>query len=101
MTIIVTKPGIIIDVVGSYFYDKKIMTENGLFVLGGPEMQLHDILWTVHDGKNHGRSEGEENWGVPDYDERSGAERCAILSYTYAHVCEALALTEPERGVGL
>ena len=21
------------------------MTENGLFVLGGPEMQLHDILW--------------------------------------------------------
>ena len=37
MTIIVTKPGIIIDVVGSYFYDKKIMTESGLFVLGGPE----------------------------------------------------------------
>ena len=26
ITIIVTKPGIIIDVVGSYFYDKKIMT---------------------------------------------------------------------------
>ena len=39
------------------------MTENGLFVLGGPEMQLHDILWAVHDGKNHGRSEGEENFG--------------------------------------
>ena len=33
MTIIVTKPGIIIDVVGSYFY----VIENGLFVLGGPE----------------------------------------------------------------
>ena len=45
MTIIVTKPGIIIDVVGSYFSGKKIMTENGLFVLGGPETQLHDILW--------------------------------------------------------
>ena len=42
----------------------KIMTENGLFVLGGPESQLHDILWAVHDGKNHGRSEGEENIGV-------------------------------------
>ena len=27
------------------------MTENGLFVLGGPETQLHDILWVVHDGK--------------------------------------------------
>ena len=40
------------------------MTENGLFVLGGPEPQLHDILWVIHDGKNHGRSEGEENIGV-------------------------------------
>ena len=40
------------------------MTENGLFVLGGPETQLHDILWAVHDGKNHGRGEGEENIGV-------------------------------------
>ena len=25
--------------------------KNGLFVLGGPETQLHDILWAVHDGK--------------------------------------------------
>ena len=39
------------------------MTENGLFVLGGPETQLHDILWAVHDEKNYGRSEGEENFG--------------------------------------
>ena len=51
MTITVTQPGILIDVVGSYFYDKKIMTKNGLFVLRGPETQLHDILWAVHDGK--------------------------------------------------
>ena len=27
------------------------MIENGLFVLGGPETQLHDILWAVNDGK--------------------------------------------------
>ena len=40
------------------------MTENGLFVLGGPETQLHDILWAVHDRKNSGRSKGEENIGV-------------------------------------
>ena len=40
------------------------MTENGLFVLGGPETQLHDILWAVDDGKNRGRSKGEENIGV-------------------------------------
>ena len=39
------------------------MTENGLFVLGGPETQLHDILWAVHDRKNRGRSEGVENFG--------------------------------------
>ena len=25
------------------------MTENGLFVLGGPETQLHDILWAIHE----------------------------------------------------
>ena len=37
------------------------MTENGIFILVGPETQLHDILWDVHDGKNPGRSEGEEN----------------------------------------
>ena len=36
------------------------MTENGLFVLGGPGTHLHDILWAVHDIKNRGRSEGEE-----------------------------------------
>ena len=39
------------------------MIENGLFVLGGPETQLHDILWAVHDRKTHGRSEVEENFG--------------------------------------
>ena len=78
------------------------MTENGLFVLGGLETQLHDILWAVHDGKNRGRSEGEEIfWGVPGYSGWSGAERCTFLSYMYMCVCEALALTEPERGVGL
>ena len=37
------------------------MIENGLFILGGPETRLHAILWAVHDRKNCGRSEGEEN----------------------------------------
>ena len=27
------------------------MIENGLFILGGTETQLHDILWAFHDGK--------------------------------------------------
>ena len=59
--IIMTKPSIIIDVVLLW---QKIMTKNGLFILGGPETQLHDILWAIHDGKNRGRSQGEENIGV-------------------------------------
>ena len=77
------------------------MTENGIFVLGGPETQLHDILWAVHDGKTVVEARGRKILGVPGYGERSGAERCTFLSYTYARVCGALALTELERGVGL
>ena len=74
------------------------MTENELFIPGGPETQLHDILWAVHDGKNRGRSEGEENFGVLPV---TVGERCAFLLYRYARVCKALALTEAERGIGL
>ena len=96
MTIIVTKPGIMIDVVGSYFYDKK-----WAFCPGGPETQLHDILWAVHNGENRGRSEGEENIGefLIMVDGRGPSDAC--FSRTYACVCEALALTERERGIGL
>ena len=62
------------------------MTENGLFVLGGPEKQLHDILWAVHDGKNHGRSEGEENIGVfPGT--VGGRGRAMRVSLVHIHVC--------------
>ena len=58
------------------------MTENGLFVLGGPETQLHDTLWAVHDGENCGRSEGEENIGEFTVTVGGlGAERCVFLSY--------------------
>ena len=39
------------------------MTENRLFILGGSETELHDILCAVHDAKNCGRSEGGENIG--------------------------------------
>ena len=39
------------------------MTENGLFILGRPDTHPHDILWAIHDIKNHGRSEGEESFG--------------------------------------
>ena len=73
------------------------MTENGLFVLGGPEMQLHDILWAVHGGKNCGRSEGEENFKELPVTVGGRERSDARFSHTYARVCEALALTEPER----
>ena len=62
---------------------KKIMTENRLFFLGGPETQLHDILWAVHDGKNRGRSDGEDNfWELPVTGGWSGAERI-IFCHAY------------------
>ena len=41
-----------------------------------------------------------EFWGVAGYGGRSGPSD-ARFSRTYACVCEALALTEPERGGGL
>ena len=77
------------------------MTENGIFVLGGPETQLHDILWAVHDGKIRGRSEGEEN--IREFPVTVGGRgpSDARFSRTYMRVCEVLALTEAERGVGL
>ena len=77
------------------------MTENGLFVLGGPETQLHDILCTVHDMKNRGRSESEDNFGEFPVTVGGRGPSDARFSRTYARVCEALALTEAKRGVGL
>ena len=66
------------------------MTENGLFVLGGLETQLHDILWAVHDGKNCGRSEGEENFGKLPVTVGGQGWSDACFSHTYARMCEAL-----------
>ena len=68
------------------------MTENGLFVLGGPETQLHDILWAVHDGKNRGRSEGEENIGEFPVTV-GGRGRAMLVSLVHTRACV--------RGVGL
>ena len=108
---IVTKPGIIIDVVGSYFYDKKIMTENGLFVLGGPETQLHDILWDVHDRKNLVEPRVRKilgssplRWPVRGRAMRVSlvrtrvcARRCALIEPERLHY--RLRVTEPERSI--
>ena len=82
------------------------MTENGLSILGRLETQLHDILWAVHDGKNRGRSEGEENIGefpvTVGGRGRAMLEGLRVFSHTRTRVCaRRCALTEPERGVGL
>ena len=77
------------------------MTENGLFFLGGPETQMHDILWAVHDRKNRGRSEGEENIGEFPIT-MGGRGRAMRVSLIRTRVCvRRWALTEPERGIGL
>ena len=74
------------------------MTENGLFVLGGPETQLHDILSAVHDGKNRSRSEGEENFGEFPVTVGGRGPSGARFTHTRTRVCaRRWALTEPER----
>ena len=72
-----------------------------LFILGGPETQLHDILWAVHDEKTVLEARARKISVSPRLRWVVGAERCAFLLYMYTRVCEALALTEPERGIGL
>ena len=76
------------------------MTENGLFILGGPKTQLHDILWAIHDGKNRGRSEGEENFG--EFLVTVGGQGPSDAHFSSARMrvgARCWALTEPERGV--
>ena len=62
------------------------MTENGLFILGGPETQLHDILWAVHNEETRGRSEGEENIGVFPVTV-GGRGRAMRVSLVHVHAC--------------
>ena len=71
------------------------MTENGIFILGGLETQLHDILWAVHDGKTVVEARGGEFQGVAGYGGRG-------MRVSLVQVCacvRGVALTEPERGV--
>ena len=66
------------------------MIENGLFVLGGPETQLHDILWAVHDEKNVVEATARKISGYSRLRWVVGAEGCTFLSYTHVRGCEAL-----------
>ena len=89
MTIIVTKPGIIIDVVGSYFYEKMGFSSwagrrRSCMTFFGPSMTEKTVVEArarIISGSFRFR------WVV-------GAERCtevcAFLSYTHARGCEVL-----------
>ena len=66
------------------------MIENGLFILGGPETQLHDILWAVHDGKTVVEARARKISGCFRLRWVVRAERCAFLLSTHARGCEAL-----------
>ena len=61
-----------------------------LFVLRGLETQLHDILWAVHDRKNHGRSKGKENFGEFPVTVGGRGPSDARFCHTYVRVCEVL-----------
>lgn len=63
ITIIVAKTRIIMNVVGTNFYGKN-MTENVIFILGGPAAHLYEVLWAFHDVKNYGRNEGKNFLGI-------------------------------------
>jgi len=77
------------------------MTVNGLFVLGGPEMQLHDILWAVHDGKTMVEARVRKISGSSRLRWVVGG-RAMRFSLVRTRVCaRCWALTKPEQGVGL
>ena len=70
------------------------MKENGLFVLGGPEMQLHDTLGPSMTEQTVVEARARKISGSSQLRWVVGAERCmevfTFLSYTYARGCEAL-----------
>ena len=101
ITIIVTKSGIIIDVVGSYFYDKKSWQKKGFSSWVGRRRSCMTFFGPSMTGKTMVEARGRKILGSSRLRWEVGAERCVFLSFTYACVCEALALTKPERGVGL
>ena len=72
------------------------MTENGLFVLGGPETQLHDILWAIHDGKTVVEARARKISGSSRLWWEVGG-RAMRVSLVHVRACvQVLALTEPE-----
>ena len=85
--IIVTKPGIIIDVVGSYFYDKKSRQKMGFSSWAGRIRSCMTFFGPSMTEKNRGRSEGEENLGELQVTVGGRGPSDARLSRTCTRVC--------------
>ena len=66
------------------------MTENGLFVLGGPETHLYDIFGPFMTEKFVVEARARKISGTSRLRWVVGAERCTFILYTYARGCEAL-----------
>ena len=94
MTIIVTKPGIIIDVVGSCFYDKKSWQKMGFSSWAGRRHSCMTFFGPSMTGKTVVEARARKISGSSRLRWVVGAERCmevfAFLSYTHARGCEAL-----------
>ena len=90
MTIIVTKPGIIVDAVGSYFYDKKSGQKMGFSSWAGRRHNCMTFFGPSMTEKNHGRSKGEENIGEFAVTVGGWGPSDARFSRTYARVCQTL-----------
>ena len=74
MTIIVTKPDIIIDVVGSYFYDKKSWQKMGFSSWAGRRRGCMTFFGPSMMEKTVVEARGGKYRGVPCYGGWSGAE---------------------------
>ena len=76
------------------------MIENGLFVLGGPETQLHFFGPSMTE-KTVVEARARKISGSSWLRWEVGGRAMRVSLVHVRRVCEALALTEPERGVGL
>ena len=75
--------------------------KNGLFVLGGPETQLHDILWAVQTKKTMVEVRARKISGSSQLRLVVGGRAMRV---SLVHVCacvRGVGLTEPQRGVEL
>ena len=73
----------------------------GFFVLGGPETQLHDILWAVRDEKTMVEARARKISGSSRLRWVVGGRAMRVSRVRTRMRAKRWALTKPERGVGL